>query len=95
MTEWKEVIGSQEKKPLELDTTSSPLVVYERRNIISDVIEQRQGEEVNLISCWRYEEREWQVDEFARAQAELETPGMQLLMQAISEIELKIEMLGV
>lgn len=36
MTDWKEVRGSESKKPAELDISSSTSTVYQRRNITLD-----------------------------------------------------------
>lgn len=71
MTEWQLVQGSQEEKPLELDTTSSEFFVYQRKNIqrvtaTSDLTQ-------NTYEYWEYEERKLTKDEYARMrEAELE-----------------------
>lgn len=77
MTNWKETYGDQ--KPEELDTTSSPKAVYERKNIeeitVGEGEEQKQG--------WKYQERIMSKDEY---NASL-TPSMEMVMQAINESE--------
>ncbi|MEG1584317.1 MAG: hypothetical protein RR361_04635 [Anaerovorax sp.] len=80
-------------RPKALDTTSSPYTVYERRNITEDVIEQRApNDTVKTLKCYRYDEREMSMDEYERQQAELDAPTTQMIMQTLSEIDLKIEM---
>lgn len=50
---WQTVEGTQAEKPLELDTVSSPSVVYLRKNITQETRKQENGEEVTL---WIYDE---------------------------------------
>ncbi len=61
MTDWKEVNGSQAEKPKEFDTTTSALVVYQRRNIKEVETENEDG---TKSSHWEYEERELTKEEF-------------------------------
>lgn len=61
MTDWKKVNGSQANKPEEFDTTTSSLVVYQRRNIKEVEIENTDGTKTTL---WEYEERELTKEEF-------------------------------
>lgn len=61
MTDWKKVNGSQPNKPEEFDTTTSSLVVYQRRNIKEVEVENNDGTKIKL---WEYEERELTKDEF-------------------------------
>ena len=61
MTDWKKVNGSQANKPEEFDTTTSSLVVYQRRNTKEVEIENTDGTKTTL---WEYEERELTKEEF-------------------------------
>lgn len=61
MTDWKKVNGSQPNKPEEFDTTTSQLVVYQRRNIKETETENPDGTKTTL---WEYEERELTKEEF-------------------------------
>lgn len=61
MTDWKKVNGSQANKPEEFDTTTSSLVVYQRRNIKEVETENNDGTKTTL---WEYEERELTKEEF-------------------------------
>lgn len=89
MTEWTEVIGSQPIEPLELDTISSPTTVYQRRNIVADVIEHAELDgSVTALDCWKYEERELSLEEYAATQS----PATELIMQAVSDMEVNITM---
>ncbi len=90
MTEWytSETIGEQ---PEVLDTTSSPVTVYERQNIMAF---SREDDGVT-VTGWMYQERKWTKTEYEAYQHELESPTTQLLMQTLSELDLKIEMMGV
>lgn len=58
MTEWKKVHGTQKEKPEEIDITSSPTHVYERRKIKAWTDEQSEA------SGWEYEEREFTKNEY-------------------------------
>lgn len=95
MTEWKTAFGTQTEKPKELDISSSPTTVYQRRNIKQVEKSDDMGEEQMTITGWEYEERELTVQEYEAQQAELDSPATQLMMQQLSELDLKIEMMGV
>lgn len=71
--------------------TTSPTTVYERRNISKVTVEDENGS----IDMWEYEERQMTIEEYEQMQNALETPAMQTIMQAISSIELAVEMQGV
>lgn len=43
MTDWKTVQGSQAVRPSKIDTTSSAIVVYQRRNIRRVTVESGDG----------------------------------------------------
>ena len=92
MTNWKESETAQEEKPQETDTASSPTTVYERRNFAQIQREQQDG---STQALWTYEEREMATEEYEKMKAELETPATILLMQTLSALDLKIEMIGV
>lgn len=57
---WKEVVGTQLEKPLEVDKTSSPSTVYLRKNITQ--VEQQSGDA--KISAWKYEEAQLTLEEY-------------------------------
>lgn len=61
MTEWQVVQGSQETKPLALDTTSSKVYVYQRRNIERVTADCEFG----TTEYWQYEERKLTRNEYA------------------------------
>lgn len=61
MTDWKKVNGSQPSKPEEFDTTTSAIVVYQRRNIKEVETENTDG---TKTKGWEYEERELTKEEF-------------------------------
>lgn len=69
---WKKVEGTQPEKPKELDTTSSPRVVYVRRNISQEVREQENSDDVTV---WVYEEAIMSLSEYAQYQKELAECG--------------------
>lgn len=65
MTDWEKVCGSQETKPTEFDTTSSDIVVYQRRNIKEvEVTTETTDDESETHTEWQYEERTMTKDEF-------------------------------
>lgn len=45
------------------------------------------------VECWEYEERQLTHEEYEALQAELESPATKLIMQSLSAIELRQEML--
>ena len=81
MKEWHEVLG--DTKPPELDTSSSPTTVYQRRNIQEETTESM-GQDG--VKCFRYEERELTLDEYQA----MKTPAIEKIMQAISDTELNL-----
>lgn len=91
MTKWKTVRGSMTEEPKAIDMTTSPTTVYERRNISKVTVEDESGS----VDMWEYEERQMTIEEYEQMQNALETPAMQTIMQAISSIELAVEMQGV
>lgn len=54
MSNWEIVNGSQQEKPTEFDTTSSDIVVYQRRNIKEVELK---TEDNKTYKQWQYEER--------------------------------------
>lgn len=64
MTDWKKVTGTQPERPEEVDKTSSPLIVYLRRNItqVERTVEGESGEQT--VKEWQYEEQEMTVTEY-------------------------------
>lgn len=77
MTDWRNVIGSQETQPEEWDTTSSPTTVYQRRDVQPYHEETEDGE----INGWQYQERT-----YTRAEYDALTgPATQAIMQGINE----------
>ena len=84
MTEWKTVHG--DKRPAELDETSSSFVVYERRNIAQETFTDMDGKE---RTGWVYEERE-----YTRAEYDMMlSPAIQGVQQALSELQLSVDSL--
>ena len=66
MTDWKIVQGSQNIRPSEIDTTSSVVTVYQRRNIEHITVKNDDGSTTEL---WKYEERQMTREEYAEMQA--------------------------
>lgn len=62
MTDWIKVQGSQESKPLEFDTESSPTTVYQRRNIEQITVTNEDGTTGEL---WEYDERKMTREEYS------------------------------
>ena len=65
MTDWKKVTGTQTERPEEIDKTSSPSMVYLRRNIeqVKREIEGIDGE-IKTTTEWQYEEKEMSIEEY-------------------------------
>ena len=61
MTNWRVVRGTQQERPEELDTTSSPTTVYQRRNIQEVEIK---TEDEQTVTEWQYEEKELTIEEY-------------------------------
>ena len=55
MTDWRKAQGSQADQPAEFDTTTSAVIVYQRRNIERLTLINADGRTTEL---WQYEERE-------------------------------------
>lgn len=81
MIEWQKVYGSQAERPSALDTTSSAVYVYQRRNIERVTLE---GEDGTTSEMWQYDERKLTKDEYA-AQLEEELTATQLALTELYE----------
>ena len=66
MTEYKLVESMQSDKPLDIDTTSSPNIVYQRKNIKSDEETGSEDDFTYKPKHWEYEERELTQDEYSQ-----------------------------
>ena len=86
MTDWHEVHDSREAKPAALDTTSSAAMVYERRNIRRETLEDTQGGDTRAVTEWVYDQREYTREEYAA----MTSPATQAIMQAVSGLELSV-----
>ena len=75
--------GSQIEKPKEFDTTSSTVVVYQRRNVNQVEVDNGYG---FISKLWEYEERKMSRDEYAfmmserNAKLEDEVTNLQLAL---------------
>ena len=69
MKDWKKVQGSQEEKPTEFDSTTSAVVVYQRKNIERVTTTDADGTTSEL---WQYDERELSHEEYAIVRAEVQ-----------------------
>ena len=85
--EYIEREGTQEKRPAELDTTSSRDTVYFRRNI--------RQEETEEGMKWVYEEAEMSREEWEKQEKELRSPLACQIMQANNELIAKNELLQI
>ena len=84
MTDWKKVFGSQDVKPAEFDSTSSPSTVYQRKNIERVTIKSVFGDS----DFWQYDERTMSHDEYSKLRAELlenEVTNLQLALVELYE----------
>lgn len=61
MTDWRKAQGSQAEQPAEFDTTTSAVIVYQRRNIERVTASNADGRTTEL---WQYEEREMSQAEY-------------------------------
>lgn len=91
MKTWYKVHDSRTTRPSEVDTTSSATTVYERRNIEQEIVEVDTGEKKPVkVTQWVYEQREYTKEEWAA----MNSPAMQTIMQAISDMELSVALLS-
>ncbi len=89
MSEWYQ--SESMDKPTEWDTTSSPTVVYQRKNIAEQIRKGIDGEKDRTV--YVYSERTMTQEEYARLQAELESPATKMIMQSMSSIEMNMAMM--
>ena len=82
--EWYAAESTAEEKPKELDITSSPHLVYKRRNI-EKVPMSNENEESMAGEKWVYEECMQDKEE----QAELLSPTTEAIMQEISALQMQ------
>lgn len=66
MTEYKLVESMQSDKPLDIDTTSSPNIVYQRKNIKLVEATGCEDDFTYKPKHWEYEERELTQDEYSQ-----------------------------
>ena len=91
MTDWYKVQSTV--KPDEYDTTSSQTTVYQRKAIKAVTLP---GEgDTPGVAGWEYDERQLTQDEYRAQRADLESPATKMIMQTLSEIELRQEMMEV
>lgn len=90
MTEFKTVRDSRTERPATIDTTSSTSTVYERKNIHQETFAEDMGGKVREVTEWVYEQREYTQEEYAS----MNSPTTQIIMQAISDVELSVAMIG-
>lgn len=93
--EYRKVESSQVEKPIEVDKISSPHVVYMRKNIkkVERAEEQLDGT-LMPVNLWEYNECEVPVDVYNEMQRSLELLSTQTIMQNISEVDMKVELLS-
>lgn len=66
MTKYKLVESMQSDKPLDIDTTSSPNIVYQRKNIRLVEAAGSEDDFTYKPKHWEYEERELTQDEYSQ-----------------------------
>lgn len=91
MQDWQAVQDFCQEQPLLVDTTSSPTTVYERRNI-KEVAETLNAAGETVPKHWEYEQRTWTLEEWVKAQSDLNSPLTQLMMQQLSDIQMNQEL---
>ena len=81
MTDWKTVNGSQVEQPEEFDTTSSRVVVYQRRNIHRVTVKNSMDDsDENTTEQWEYEERTMTPSEYLNYITEKNRSDIEYLM---------------
>ena len=88
MENWKTVQDSREEMPEELDTKTSRVLVYKRKNIRREQLENPDGSQSTV---WAYEQMTYTREQWD----ELTSPAQQQRMQALSDIQADIAMLGI
>ena len=91
MTDFRTICDSRTEQPAAIDTTSSATTVYERKNIRRETYTMDTGGEPVEITEWVYEQREYTQEEYAA----MHSPATQTIMQAISDLELSVAMIGI
>lgn len=89
MSEWYQ--SESMERPTEWDTNSSPSTVYQRKSIQKITrkgVDQEEDREV-----YTYMERTMSREDYATLQSELESPTTKMIMQTLSAIELRQEMM--
>ena len=81
--------GSQAEKPLEIDTTSSKIVVYVRRNI--ERITRPDPMTGAEISLWGYEEAELTPSEFEKFKTEKDIDDLQYQITSVNDSVIEAE----
>lgn len=66
MTEYRLIESMQSDKPLDIDITSSPNIVYQRKNIKSVEATGSEDDFAYKPKHWEYEERELTQDEYSQ-----------------------------
>lgn len=90
---WKQVTGSQQSKPSEIDTISSPSTVYLRRNIEKTEI----TNDDETISVWKYDEAQLTREEYEgylKVSQIFQTPEMERMKEKLATQELSIAALA-
>jgi len=91
MTDFRTIHDSRVEQPAAIDTTSSATTVYERKNIRQEATTMEMGGDPVQIMEWVYEQREYTQEEYAA----MHSPATQTIMQAISDLELSVAMIGI
>lgn len=86
MSEWYQAESID--KPTEWDTTSSPTVVYQHKDITKQTRKNIENEEGYTV--YVYKERVMSQEEYISIQAELESPTTKMMMQTLSSIEMNM-----
>lgn len=84
MTDWEKVQGSQKTKPVEFDTESSAVAVYQRRNIQRVTVTNADGTTSEL---WEYDERQMTHQEYAALQMSAISAGIAAIEDALCELD--------
>lgn len=80
---FQHVTGTQETKPLEIDTVSSKGTVYIRRNIERVIVEQDE----TTLEVWEYDEAQLTPEEYEWYKRETDSPALDMTMQLINDLE--------
>lgn len=83
--EWKRVEGYQDKRPEEVDTTSSPSTVYLRRNISEITNRDAEGRETEGTH-WQYDETQLSRQEFSIISQALTLENQRAMDETLAEI---------